>query len=139
MKPEPSTLSTPHKSNDVSHSKTPEDIALDKQILRSQIRPQRLIAKNARTAAEHEQMTQQYRPYSFADPQGRAGANYRGVPAHRLRTAYHRSASRPARARAPHPGARSTPGTHPRLGCLGSARGASAQWLGHCRTRRRRV
>ena len=45
MKPEPSTLSTPHKSNDVSHSKTPEDIALDKQILRSQIRPQRLIAK----------------------------------------------------------------------------------------------
>lgn len=63
MKPEPSTLSTPHKSNDVSHSKTPEDIALDKQILRSQIRPQRLIAKNARTAAEHEQMKQQYRDH----------------------------------------------------------------------------
>ena len=63
MKPEPSTLSTPHKSNDVSHSKTPEDTALDKQILRSQIRPQRLIAKNARTAAEHEQMKQQYRDH----------------------------------------------------------------------------
>ena len=63
MKPEPSTLSTPHKSNDAPHGKTPEDIALDKQILRSQIRPQRLIAKNARTAAEHEQMKQQYRDH----------------------------------------------------------------------------
>ena len=63
MKPEPSTLSTPHKSNDAPHGKTPEDTALDKQILRSQIRPQRLIAKNARTAAEHEQMAQQYRDH----------------------------------------------------------------------------
>ena len=63
MKPEPSTLSTPHKSNDAPHGKTPEDTALDKQILRSQIRPQRLIAKNARTAAEHEQMKQQYRDH----------------------------------------------------------------------------
>ncbi|MFC2745177.1 MAG: 5-formyltetrahydrofolate cyclo-ligase, partial [Rothia dentocariosa] len=63
MKPEPSTVSAPHESNDAPHSKTPEDIALDKQILRSQIRPQRLIAKNARTAAEHEQMTQHYRDH----------------------------------------------------------------------------
>ena len=63
MKPEPSTVSAPHESNDTPHSKTSEDIALDKQILRSQIRPQRLIAKNARTAAEHEQMTQQYRDH----------------------------------------------------------------------------
>ncbi len=120
MKPEPSTVSAPHESNDVSHSKTSEDIALDKQILRSQIRPQRLITKNARTAAEHEQMAQQYRDHILSlipkDAQAQTIA-----------------------ARAPHPGARSTPGTHPRLGCLGSARGASAQWLGHCRTRRRRV
>lgn len=45
MKPEPSTVSAPHESNDALHSKTSEDIALNKQILRSQIRPQRLIAK----------------------------------------------------------------------------------------------
>ena len=63
MKPKPSTVSAPHENNDAPHSKTSEDIALDKQILRSQIRPQRLIAKNARTAAEHEQMAQQYRDH----------------------------------------------------------------------------
>ena len=134
MKPEPSTLSTPHESNDVSHSKTSEDTALDKQILRSQIRPQRLIAKNARTAAEHEQMKQQYRDHILSlipkDAQAQTIAAY--LP----------TASEPpitAALHAPHPGARSTPGTHPRLGCLGPTRGASAQRLGHCRTRRRRV
>ena len=86
-----------------------EDISLDKNILRSQIRPRRLIARSERGPAGQQRVRDLFTENILP----RYGCR---VPAHPLGTSHHRGAYPPARGRTPHHRAGRPSPSNPRLG-----------------------
>ena len=116
---------------------SPEDIALDKQVLRAQIRPRRLINRSNRAEAGQADYARRYQEgiYSLIPRTGEKLTIAAYLP---TAAEHHRRTAAAAPRRAPHPGASGAPRAATRLGAMGPACAAPPQRYGYCRTRRRR-